>query len=45
MYIDRKLNPSLKDLKMMARKKNWIEFVPKGNEETKLDPETLDLLT
>jgi hypothetical protein len=48
MSIDRKLNPSLREYKMITKKKNFIEFVPKqdvdmtSNEEELL--ETLEEL-
>lgn len=45
MSINRKDNPSLKDYKMVTRKKNWIDFLDKQEEESnEKDPETLNLL-
>lgn len=45
MSIDRSANPSLKEYKMITRKKNWIDFVPKTDTDmTKSDEELLETL-
>ena len=45
LSIDRKLNPSLRDYKMITRKKNWIDFIPKESDDiTENEEELLDLL-
>jgi len=44
MSINRKENPSLSDFKMVTKKRNWIEYIPKGSEERELDPETYKTL-
>jgi hypothetical protein len=43
MSIDRKANPSLREFRMITRKKNWIDFVPKQEEERN-EEEILELL-
>lgn len=45
MSINRKDNPSLKDYKMITRKKNWIQYVPKEKGESDMDPDALRILT
>lgn len=45
MSIDRSANPTLKDFKMITRKKNWIDFVPKTDTDImKSDEELLETL-
>lgn len=42
MGIDRKSNPPLSDYKMIARKKNWIEYVPKTGNDDIMDLTSLE---
>jgi hypothetical protein len=42
--VNRANNPNLNEYKMITRKKNWIEYVPKTSDERKMDSETLDIL-
>lgn len=37
MSIERESNPSLSNFKMVQRKHNWIDYVPKGSDKNSLD--------
>ena len=44
MNINRKDNPTLKDYKIITKRRNKIAFVPKDSADKDMEPEALDIL-